>query len=75
MMIQVRSPFKNMDESLRFQGVLRLVTRFEFGKPDELWITVGSKYMPDADFGKTGMRRDRFKEIFSAKRYSKQPPS
>ena len=32
------------------------------------------KYMLDVDFGKTGMGRDIYKEIFSAKRYSKQPP-
>ena len=69
-----RSPFKYTDEALRFQGVLRLVTHFEFGKWDKLWSTVGRKYMPDVEFGNTGMGHDIFKDIFSAQRYSEQPP-
>ena len=59
-----------MAEELRFQGVVRLAIYFKFGKQDELWSNVGSKYMPVVDFGKTVMGRDRFKEIFSAQRYS-----
>ena len=55
-----RKPFKDMSEALRFQGVVRLATRFEFGKRDELWSTVGRKYMPAVEFGKTGMGRDIF---------------
>ena len=51
--------------------MVRLATRFEFGKQDEL---VGRKYMPAVEFGKTGMGRDILKGIFSAQRYSKQPP-
>ena len=31
--------------------------------------------MPAVEFGKTGIGRDRFKEIFSEQGYSKQPPS
>ena len=50
---------------------MRLATCFEFGKHDELWSTVGRKYMPDVEFGKTGMGRDILKEIFSVKRFSK----
>ena len=60
-----------MAEALRFQGVVGLETRFEFGKWDELWSTVGRKYMPYVEFGKTGMGCDRFKDIFSAQRYKK----
>ena len=63
-----RSAFKDMDEALRFQGVVRLATSFEFGKQDELWSTVGRKYMPAVVFWKTGMGRDRFKDVFSAQR-------
>ena len=63
------NPFKDLAEALRFQGVVRLATRFEFGKRDELWSTVGRKYMPAVDFRKTGTVRDRFKDIFSAQRY------
>ena len=61
-----RSAFKDMAEALRFQGVTSLAIRFEFGKRDELWSTVGSKYMSDVELGKTGMGCDIFKDIFSA---------
>ena len=64
-----------MGEVLRFQGLVRLATCFEFVKRDELWSTIGKKYMPAVEFGEIGMGRDRFKEILSAHRYSKQPPS
>ena len=64
-----RTLFKDMDEVLQFQGVVRLATRFESEKRDEVWSNVGRKYMPSIEFGKTGMGRDRFKEIFSAQRY------
>ena len=64
-----------MVKALRFHGVVRLANRFEFGKRDELWSTVGRKYMPAVEFGNTGMVHDIFKEIFSAQRYSEQPPS
>ena len=49
-----RNPFKDIAKALQFQG------------QDELWITVGRKYMQAVEFGKTGMGRDIFKEIFSA---------
>ena len=71
---QGRIPFKDMDEALQFQGVLRLATLFEFVKRYELWSTLGSIYMPDVEFGKTDTVCDRFKEIFSAHIFSKQPP-
>ena len=64
-----RNPFKETAKALRFQGVVRLATRFDFGKHNELWITVGRKYMPAVEFGKTGIGRDRFKDIFSSHRY------
>ena len=38
-----RSAFKDMSEVLRLQCVVRLATRFEFGKWDEVWSTVGRK--------------------------------
>ena len=68
---QDRNPFKDMVKALRFQGVVRLATHFELSKWDELWITVGRKYMPDVEFGKTYMVRDIIKEIFLAQRYQK----
>ena len=64
-----RNSFKDISEDLQFQAVVRLATYFEFGKQDELWSTVGRKYIPDVEFGKTGMGCDRLKEIFSAHRY------
>ena len=56
-----RDPFKDISESLRFQGVVRLETCFEFRKRDELWSNVGSRFMSAVEFGKTGMGCDRFK--------------
>ena len=72
---QGRIVFNDMAEALRFHGVVRLATRFESGKRGELWSTVDRKYMPTVEFGKSDMGCDRFKEIFSAQRYSKQLPS
>ena len=60
-----RHSFKDMDEVLRIQVVVRLENRFEFGDRDELWGAVVRKYMPDVEFGNTVMGCDRFKEIFS----------
>ena len=59
-----RIPFKDMAEALWFQSVVRLATRFEFGKRDEIWSTVDRKYIPSVEFVKNGMGRDIFKEIF-----------
>ena len=56
-----RNIFKDIAEALRFQGVVRLATCFDFGKRDEIWSTVGSKYMRAVDFGKNIMGRDIFK--------------
>ena len=64
-----RNPFKYMAKALRLQVVVRLANRFEFGKWDEIWSTVGRKYIPAVYFGRTGMGRDRFKDIFSSQRY------
>ena len=68
---QVRSPFKDMAGALRFLGVVRLETCFEFSKLDKLWSTVGRKYIAAVEFGKTLMGHYRFNEIFSAYRYTK----
>ena len=64
LLMRGRNPFKDVAEALRFQVVARLVTLFEFGKLDELWSTVGRKYMPAVEFGTTGMDGDRSKEDF-----------
>ena len=51
----------DMAEALRFQGVVRLATCFDFGKRDEIWSTVVRKYMSAVEFDKNSMGRDRFK--------------
>jgi Transposase IS4 len=64
---------KIQGELLRFIGVLLLSTRFEFGSRASLWSTVGSKYIPAASFGKTGMDRSRFETLWSCLTFSEQP--
>jgi Transposase IS4 len=60
-------------ELLRFIGVLLLSTRSEFGSRASLWSTIGSKYIPAASFGKTGMARSRFDTLWSCLTFSEQP--
>ena len=64
-------------EVLKFFGVLILVTRFEFGRKQDLWKTASrNAYMPAPCFGeKTGMSRDKFLALLSAIRFSKPPSS
>ena len=69
-------PFTDLGEAIRFQGIMRLITRFEFANRRDLWVTKPNpkhKYMPAPAFGRTGMSRDRFDIIFRCQRYSKQP--
>ena len=58
---QGRKPFKDMAKALRFQGLVILATRIDFGKRDEIWSTVVKKYMSAVEFGNNGMGCDRFK--------------
>ena len=70
------APFADLGEAIRFQGIMRLCTRFEFANRRDLWATKPNpkhKYMPAPAFGRTGMSRDRFDIIFRCQRYSKQP--
>jgi Transposase IS4 len=60
-------------EIMRFIGVMILATRFEFRSRASLWATSGSKYIPAACMGKTGMSRDRFDKLWSCVRFSSQP--
>ena len=48
-----------------FFGVWVLSTRFEFGSRASLWSnTASSKYLPDPDFGKTGLPQNMFDHIW-----------
>ena len=61
-------------EILKFFGIMILATRFEFQSRASLWSnTAPSKYIPAPSFGRTGMSRNRFDELFSCVRWSEQP--
>ena len=61
-------------EILRNFGILILITRFEFGTRKTLWnINRNSKYIPPAEFGKTGMPRNWFEDLTRCIAFSYQP--
>jgi len=63
-----------MGEVLKWFGVLMLITRFEFGNRAELWSEKPRcKYIPAPDFGKTGMSRQRFDDLWRYMEWSYQP--
>jgi len=63
-----------MGEVLKWFGVLMLITRFEFGNRAELWSDKPRcKYIPAPDFGKTGMSRQRFDDLWRYMEWSYQP--
>jgi len=65
-----------LGELLKWFGVLILTTRFEFGNCSELWSHIPRcKYIPAPDFGKTGMRRNRFDDLWRFMEWSYQPPT
>jgi hypothetical protein len=76
--IQLRQKNKtttNHGELLKFFGVILLTSKFEFTKRAQLWSGVaGSKYERSAEFGRTGMSRNRFDDLWSNIRFSYQPP-
>lgn len=60
-------------ELIRFIGLIILATRFEFGSRRELWSqTKKTKYEEAPAFGRTGMSRNRFDQIWSALTFSNQ---
>ena len=62
-------------EMLKFFGLMILMTTYEFTSRATLWATTAPmKYRPAAHFGRTGMSRNRFNEMFRAVRWSKQAP-
>ena len=62
-------------ELLKFFGVMILCTRYEFTSRASLWSTTGpSKYVSAAGFGKTGMSRKRFDDLWRYLVWSEQLP-
>lgn len=63
-----------LGELLKWFGILILITRFEYGNRAELWSdTPRCKYIPAPDFGKTGMSRNRWDDIWRCMVWSDQP--
>ena len=64
----------DLGEMMKFIGVAILATRFEFGSRRELWsMRTVSRHIPAPCFGRTGMSRDRFDDIFTHLRFCSQP--
>ena len=61
-------------ELLKFFGILILSSKFEFQSRRNLWSTTApAKYIPAPAFGKTGMPRMRFDDLWKYIRWSNQP--
>jgi hypothetical protein len=69
-----RRRLTTVGETIKFLGVLILTTRFEFGRRSSLWSTSQfSKYRGAPCFGKTGMSRVRFDDLWASIAFSEQP--
>jgi len=65
-LVQNKRPPTTVGELLKWFGVSLLITRFEFGNCAELWSdNPKCKYIPSLSFGKTGMTRQRFDDLWS----------
>lgn len=63
-----------VEEVIAFFGVVILATRFEFGSRASLWSeNAYSRFHPAPHFGRTGIGRRRFDDIWSNLRFSVQP--
>ena len=61
-------------ELLKMFGVLILITKYQFASRASLWATVQpSKYVNAANFGRTGMSRNRFDVLWRCIRFGEQP--
>ncbi|NJN80502.1 MAG: hypothetical protein HC797_08540, partial [Anaerolineales bacterium] len=66
-LLQKNKERTTIGELLKWFGVMLLTTRFEFGERSSLWSeTPPSKYIPAPAFGRTGMSRQRFEDLWSA---------
>jgi hypothetical protein len=69
-----RRRLTTVGEVIKFFGLLILTTIFEFGRRSSLWSTSPfSKYHGVPCFGKTGMSRQRFDDLWSTIAFSEQP--
>jgi hypothetical protein len=60
------------EELLKFFGVIILCSKFEFSSRASLWSTTApSKYVPAPAFGRTGMARDQFDNLWQCIRWNK----
>ena len=67
-------PPMDEDTGWCFLGLIIMATRFEFSSRQSLWSSVWkTKYQPPPDFGKSGMSRNRFNDIWECSRWSFQP--
>ena len=67
-------PPTSIGEVLKWFGVLILITRFEYGNRAELWShETRCKHIPAPDFGKTGMSRQRFDDLWRYMEWSYRP--
>jgi hypothetical protein len=61
-------------EILKLMGIITLMTQYEFGERAELWSqTAPSKYKLAPAFGRTGMSRNRYDDLWKNIRWSEQP--
>ena len=61
-------------EILKFFGLIILATKHEFNNRASLWsASPHSKYESAPNFGRSGMRRVRFDDIMSCKRFAEEP--
>ena len=69
-----KKPETKIGEILKTFGVLILTTDFEFVSRKILWTSdAQSKYVPAPCFGKIGITRNRFDDIWAYIRFSDQP--
>lgn len=63
-----------ISEILKWFGVILLCTKYEFSSRRSLWKTTSSSaYVAAPNFGKTGMTRGRFDDLWCCARFSDQP--
>jgi hypothetical protein len=63
------------EEAIKFFGIIILSTRLEFTSRASLWSNaILSRFYTLPGFGRTGMPRNRFDDIWKCMRFSYQPP-
>jgi hypothetical protein len=73
-LLRKKKKLTSIGEVIKMFGVLILSTRYEFGSRSSLWsLNPTSKYVPAPAFGKTGMSRCRFDDMWGCLSFSEQP--